>query len=63
MFCTNGISPKMHKYTLLPCAVAATVSWQMPIEAAPAGAETTLPDFTKGDPVPIRGPVRNACRR
>lgn len=42
----------MHKYTLLSCAVAATVCRQFPVEAAPAGVGIQLPDFTRGDSIP-----------
>jgi hypothetical protein len=42
----------MKKLTLLFCAVVAALSVPFSVEAAPAGGGITLPDFTKGDPIP-----------
>jgi hypothetical protein len=42
----------MFKHILLFCAAASALAVQFPANAAPAGAGMTLPDFTKGDPIP-----------
>lgn len=42
----------MNKLTLLSCAVASALAVQFPANAAPAQNGITLPDFTKGDPIP-----------
>ena len=45
-------TPPMKKLTLLFCAVVAALAVPFSVKAAPAGGGITVPDFTKGDPIP-----------
>jgi hypothetical protein len=42
----------MNKYVLLVCAAASVLAVQLPAKSAPVGGGISLPDFTKGDPIP-----------